>query len=120
MLLAIDQFIDSCLYAGIIYANFDCVALRCLIGKPSAFHVLTFARNERIPTNHPPHTIIDYHQRGSSFITSCVLSGVPQGFLLEPFFILFVIDYLSYSVSSQMRPFSDDCVLHWRISAHTD
>ena len=49
-----------------------------------------------------------------------VVSGVPQGSVLEPvLFILFIND-ISSSVQSILRLFADDCVLYKEVVTHQD
>jgi hypothetical protein len=57
---------------------------------------------------------------GQSSAATTVSSGVPQGIVLGPLLFLFFINDLPSVVSSTIRLFTDDCLLHRRIRTTED
>ena len=52
--------------------------------------------------------------------SSCVMSGVPQGSVLGPYFFLLYINDLTCEISSTIRLYADDVIIYRKIDTEED
>ena len=78
--------------------------------------IATYQWIETWLTRRTQHVVMDVE----CSLPASVLSGVPQGMVLEPLMFLIYINDISEQVSSPLRLFTDDCLLCRVIHTETD
>ena len=117
LLITTDEFIqnfESKTQTDVVVLDFskafDVVPHQRLLHKLDHYGIWGTTLNwiQNFLTNRTQKVVVD----GSSSESARVMSGVPQGTVLGPLLFLTYINDLPSKVSSQVRLFSDDCLLY--------